>query len=748
MKSRRLRPVTRGAGIPKRWAAFDDLSPFFTAAPAGLVILDSSLQILRANEEMAIMLGSTVPEILGKTPRQVAPLLAPTVETILLKVLATGESKLNFSLRGETPKSPGIIRDWLASVFPMPPHQKAQKPRIGAIAVEVAGQVRLDRLSKDRALLTQAEDMARLGSWEHDCATGDELWSPNLCRIMGRSELQGKLPEAAFWESLHPEDRPMVHDVIERAMLEKQPYEYRARFTLPDGREHLLHTRAKVILNSANQVIRRFGVTQDITEKLETERKLNATEERYRDLVENSTDLICTHDLDGTVLSMNDHPARLLGYRADDLIGRRIPDMLLPQYRDQFAAYIATLRREAHVEGLVSVHTRAGERRVWEYRNTLRTAGVDAPIVRGFARDVTDKIRAERSIQESEALATQHLAELNAIYDTAPVGLCFVDRELRYVRVNDVLAASNGLPASEHIGRTIREIIPDLAPKVEPMYNSVFASGDPIQNIELDSLASVEPWAGHVWNVSMSPLKDKAGLILGCNVVVQDITLLKKAEAALRQLSNQLIQIQDQERHRISRALHETLAQDLAGLQMLLGQVVRKDPRLSYSVRKAINECSDINRQVMSQIRTLSYLLHPPSLETGDLSTTLKWYIAGFSERSEIQVDLHVPETIGPLPIEYKLVLFRIMQECLTNVHRHSRSPWAAVHLMREAHSIRLEIADRGKGMDLHSSSDSNVPPGIGILEMRERVKLLHGAFHIDAAPGKGVRVRVDLNIQ
>jgi PAS domain S-box-containing protein len=422
--------------------------------------------------------------------------------------------------------------------------------------------------------------------------------------------------------------------------------------------------------------------------------------------------------------------------------------MLLPQYRDQSAAYIATLRREAHVEGLVSVHTRAGERRVWEYRNTLRTAGVDAPIVRGFARDVTDKIRAERSIQESEALATQHLAELNAIYDTAPVGLCFVDRELRYVRVNDVLAASNGLPASEHIGRTIREIIPDLASKVEPMYTSVFASGDPIQNIELDSLASVEPWAGHVWNVSMSPLKDKAGLILGCNVVVQDITLLKKAEAALRQLSTQLIQIQDQERHRISRALHETLAQDLAGLQMLLGQVVRKDPRLSYSVRKAIHECSDINRQVMSQMRTLSYLLHPPSLETDDLSTTLKWYIAGFSERSEIQVALHVPETIGPLPAEYKLVLFRIMQECLTNVHRHSRSPWAAVRLIRKAHSIRLEIADRGKGMDLHSSSDSNVPPGIGILEMRERVKLLHGAFHIDAAPGKGVRVRVDLNIQ
>jgi len=95
---------------------------------------------------------------------------------------------------------------------------------------------------------------------------------------MGRSELEGKLPGSAFWQALHPEDRQMVRDVIERAMLEKQPYEYRARFALPDGREHLMYTRAKVILNSDGQVVRRFGVTQDITEKVQTEQHLSTTE--------------------------------------------------------------------------------------------------------------------------------------------------------------------------------------------------------------------------------------------------------------------------------------------------------------------------------------------------------------------------------------------------------------------------------------------------------------------------------------
>ena len=324
MKSRRLQPPIRGAVIPKRWAAFDDLSPFFTAAPAGLVILDSRLQILRANEEMANILGSTVPEILGETPREVAPLLAPTIEPILLKVISTGESNLNFRVNGETPKSPGILRDWLASVFPMP-HPKNQKPRIGAIAVEVTGQVRFDRMSKDHALLTHAEEMARLGSWEHDCATGDELWSANLCRILGRSDLEGKLPESEFWEALHPDDRPMVRDIIQRAMLEKQPYEYRARFTLPDGREHLLYTRAELILNSENQVVRRSASPRTSPRKFKPSSAYRPPKNAIAIWSKTGTDLICTHDLHGRLLSMNDRPARLLGYRPEASSAARSP---------------------------------------------------------------------------------------------------------------------------------------------------------------------------------------------------------------------------------------------------------------------------------------------------------------------------------------------------------------------------------------------------------------------------------------
>lgn len=742
------------------------------------------------------------------------------------------------------------------------PGRKNRQPRVGA-----TDQTRFEPISKAHSLLAQAEEMARLGSWEHDCDTAEEVWSPNLCRIMGRGEREETFPALTFWETLHPEDRQMVGEVIDRAMKEKKSYEYRARFILPDGHVHVLHTRAKVVVDSKNRVARRMGVTQDITERLEIEERFSKSEERYRDLVENSCDLICTHDLNGELLSMNETPARLLGYRAEQLIGKRIPELLLPEYRDRFSDYIEVIRHQGHVEGLASVPTRTGERRVWEYRNTLKIEGVSAPIVRGFARDVTDahstekevrtqrellqtifdhiplmlsktdtdgrflwvnrewehtfgwslrelkdndanlldqfdstpgklkrtlkllegldgewhdckpharyrkpvevswtKVklsdgsllgigkditeakRAHESLRRSEFLANHRLSELNAIYETAPVGLCFVDRDLRYVRINDVLAAANGIPASEHIGRTIREIIPQLADQLEPMYTQVFASGESLQNVELQRATSGELAKRSFWNVSISPLKDETGLILGCNVVVQDITLLKQAEESLRHLSSQLIQIQDLERRRISRALHETLAQDLAGLKMLLGQV-KRSPKLSRQATQVVKECIEMNRQIIDQIRTLSYLVHPSSLEIGDLASSIRGWIAGFSKRSEMRVALDLPDEIGPLPIEYKLALYRVMQESLTNVHRHSRSTSALVRISRNGENMRMEILDYGKGMDVHRSKRTDIPIGIGITEMRERIQQLNGSFQIDSSPGKGVIVRVDLQI-
>lgn len=142
---------------------------------------------------------------------------------------------------------------------------------------------------------------------------------------------------------------------------------------------------------------------RDITERKLAEQALRESEDRYRDLVEHSQDLLCTHDLEGTLLSANPAPARILGYTVAELLEIPMRELVAPEYRPQFDAYLPRIKTVGTDKGLLAVMTRTGERRIWEYSNTLRTEGVPAPIIRGMARDVTERKRAERALQESQA---------------------------------------------------------------------------------------------------------------------------------------------------------------------------------------------------------------------------------------------------------------------------------------------------------------------------------------------------------
>ncbi|HSE36901.1 MAG TPA: ABC transporter substrate binding protein, partial [Blastocatellia bacterium] len=159
------------------------------------------------------------------------------------------------------------------------------------------------------------------------------------------------------------------------------------------------------------------------------EEALRQSEDGYRDLVENSLNLICTHDLSGNLQSVNQAAADMLGFKVKELIGNNIREMLLPEARDQFDDYLARIRRDGIARGLMVVRTRSGERRVWEYINTLRTAGVDAPMVRGVAHDITERHRAEEALRESEErfrLMADALSEVIWITTLNPENVLYV----------------------------------------------------------------------------------------------------------------------------------------------------------------------------------------------------------------------------------------------------------------------------------------------------------------------------------
>lgn len=190
----------------------------------------------------------------------------------------------------------------------------------------------------------------------------------------------------------------------------------------------------------------------EINERRRMERALRDSEDRYRDLVEHSEDLLCTHDLDGRILSVNDPPARILGYSPDELAQFNVRQLLAPEARDRFDAYIDGLKRDGVAGGLLAVMTRSGDRRMWEFRSTLRTDGVPMPIVRAMAHDVTERVKAERALRVSEA-------KFAAAFRSSPCSIAISTMDDgRVIEINDACQQHTGYHRSEVIGRSAHEL--------------------------------------------------------------------------------------------------------------------------------------------------------------------------------------------------------------------------------------------------------------------------------------------------
>ena len=251
-------------------------------------------------------------------------------------------------------------------------------------------------------------------------------------------------------------------------------------------------------------------------------------------------------------------------------------------------------------------------------------------------------------------------------------------------------------------------------------------------------------------HLALSPLPnyDQSGHHAVC-VVTTDVTALHENEEALQELSARLLQSQDEERKRISRNLHDSAGQYLAAVQMRLGAIEDHIAHSSQAeilkallaeAQQAVSECS-------KEIRTVSYLLHPPTLDLAGLASAIEWYSEGFSERSGIQVDLEISSSLDRLPQDLELTIYRLVQESLTNIHRHSGSKWAGIRLIQEHDQITLEVADRGKGMAPVSMDKPQKHVGVGISGIRERVRQLNGQLTIRSGP-QGTTVRAAFRLE
>jgi two-component system NarL family sensor kinase len=257
-------------------------------------------------------------------------------------------------------------------------------------------------------------------------------------------------------------------------------------------------------------------------------------------------------------------------------------------------------------------------------------------------------------------------------------------------------------------------------------------------------------------NVIITAIRDDDGTLIGFGKVTRDFTErmkmerslreevaqrretelhLQNSEKSLRELSLHLLRTQDEERRRIGRELHDSLGQSLTALKIKLDMLGTVAARKNDEVASEIAECVGLAEESLKEVRTISYLMYPPMLEEMGLASAIRWYVDGFSARSGIDTTFEVENDLGRLQRDVELALFRVLQESLTNVHRHSGSQTAHIRLLMGNGRVTLEVTDTGKGIVPglleQSGQDWTGALGVGLRGMKERMRQLGGSLEV-----------------
>lgn len=450
----------------------------------------------------------------------------------------------------------------------------------------------------------------------------------------------------------------------------------------------------------------------------------------------------------GHFLEVNDSFTRLTGYSHEETLGRTPVEMNLWKDPARRAEVMAKLQKESEVrdEEFVCV-TKSGEARIAQFSGTLIELD-GKPCALAIVRDVTAKRQGEDALRASEERFRTLVRDFH-------VGVVLLGPDAKIQFANQMAQQWFGISLEEAKGKNssqldviaIREDGTEIPFLSRPGPRAI-ETGRSIQN-------EVMGWRRKdssevLWTLGTAvPQFAPDGSVSAVINTFTNITERKQAEEALHQLSTRLLQLQDEERRRLGRELHDSLAQSVLAVNLNLAQAARSLTSVDERSRHALAEARRVLVEMSREIRTLSYLLHPPLLDELGLVSAIKEYAEGFSERSGIKLNLEIQAGFARLPQEAETALFRIVQESLTNIQRHSGAQTAKIHLHGNSASVSLEVIDHGHGMDkkaIERGNGAGARLGVGILGMRERMTQLGGKLEIESSPsGTAVRVSIPL---
>lgn len=595
-----------------------------------------------------------------------------------------------------------------------------------------------------------------------------------------------------FWaDHIHPEDAPRILAELPRLFeLGRHTQDYRFRHR--DGSYRWMHDELTLVRDAAGQPKEIVGCWIDNTERKQAEEALRESEARYHELIVNQGEGLGLVDPKERFTFVNPAGEAIFGVPPGTLVGRSLREFTTP---DQFAWVREQTRRR-----------QVGEKSTYEMeivrpdgqRRTLLVTAVprtdkSGQFVGSFGLfiDLTERKRAERlnaafltlearlnavSTVEQAANIVVEVADTLSGWDACLVGLCSAKHDTweLVLRMDTIGGRKVRVPwdgpgpPGPLISRVLRDgaqlilreppdmPVPGLRPFGDEGRLSASLMFVPLRvgerAIGVLSLQSYRPRA-----YTEDDLKTLQALADHCSSAIvrsQAQEALQKSETDLHELSARLVNFQDEERRRLARDLHDSTAQKLAAAAMNLSRLKSLGVAFEAETQAIMADVAGLVAQCSQEIRTLGYLLHPPLLEALGLADALREYADGFAQRSGCRVDLEVAPDLPRLRRECELALFRVLQESLGNVHRHSGSRTASIRLWVESGEARLEVTDKGRGIPapVLRTLDGRAGGGmlgVGIAGMRERLRQLGGRLEIRARhPGCSVRASVPLASQ
>jgi PAS domain S-box-containing protein len=537
----------------------------------------------------------------------------------------------------------------------------------------------------------------------------------------------------------------------------------------PDGSRISVSVHIDPIRNQKGAIVGVVNFFQDITERKRTERANGL----LAAIVGTSEDAIVSKSLDGVITSWNQGAERIFGYSAEEAVGQNIT-LIIPHDRRKEETYILErLRRGERVEHFETVRVTKEGKLVDISVAISVVKDVNGRVIGAskVARDITERKRAERALAERGLL-------LDLSHDAIMVRDC-ADRVTYW---NIGASELYGYSREEAMGRVTHELLqtefPEPLPRItEKLHDDNRWTGELIHRHKDGSqLIVVSRWAlgrddfGNPKSVletntditqqrqSEKALRESEErlrtLAESLETMVSDRTqqleqrnaeILEQGEQ-LRELSTRLVQIQDEEGRRIARDLHDSAGQIVTAISLNLACMAQRAGKYA-EIADGIKQSQEMIHQLSNEIRTVSYLLHPPLLDEAGLTGAIRWYAQGLTERSGLKIRLDIPGDFGRLPDDVEVTIFRIVQECLTNIHRHSGATMATIGLSRNFENVFLEIKDDGTGIPGKKLSEIRTRrSGVGITGMRERVSHLRGTFDIQSN-GSGTIISVTVPV-